>query len=174
VVLDPTGLGPAVLADDDGIWAIGDVTGIALFTHVGKYQARIATADILGKEAGADYRAVPRVVFSDPEIAAVGLTEAQAREQGMDVAAATVDLVEAIARPYIYEENPRGTLGIVVDRERDVLVGAWAVAPLAAEWIHVAVLAIRAEIPLAVLEDTIAQFPTYAEGYLSALRSLPA
>ncbi len=156
----------------DGVWAVGDATGIALFTHVGKYQARIATADILGREAKADYRAVPRVVFSDPEIAAVGLTEEQAREQGIDVATATVDLVQAIARPYIYEEKPRGTLGIVADRERDVLVGAWAFAPLAAEWIHVAVLAIRARIPLAVLADTIAQFPTYTEGYLSAIRAL--
>ena len=155
-----------------GVWAVGDVTGVALFTHLGKYQARIATADILGREAKAEYRAVPRVVFSDPEIAAVGMTEEEATEQGIDTATATVDLVQAIARPYIYEENPRGMLGIVADRERDVLVGAWAVAPLAAEWIHFAVLAIRAEVPLGVLADTITQFPTYSEGYLSAIRAL--
>ena len=157
----------------DEVWAIGDVTGISLFTHVGKYQARIATADILGEEGRADYRAVPRVVFSDPEIAAVGLTEAQARAKGIDAVAATIDLPSAIARPYTYEEEPRGTLGLVADRERQVLVGAWAVAPLASEWIRYAVLAIRAGVPLKVLRDTIAQFPTYMEGYLSALRALP-
>ncbi len=157
----------------DGVWAIGDVTGVSLFTHVGKYQARVATADILGQDAKADYRAIPRVVFTDPEVAAVGLTLEQARERGIDVAAATVDLVESIARPYTYEEHPRGTLAIVVDQARGVLVGAWAVAPLAGEWIHQAVLAIRAEIPVSVLEDTVAQFPTFSEGYLSAFRKLP-
>jgi dihydrolipoamide dehydrogenase len=169
---------PAGIAVDErcrageGIWAVGDVTGVALFTHVGTYQARIAVKDILGGSAKADYRAVPRVVFSDPEIAAVGLTEEQAREQRIDAATTTVDLVQAIARPYIYEENPRGTLGIVADRSRDMLVGAWAVAPLAAEWIHLAVLAIRAEIPLGVLADTIVQFPTFTEAYSSAIRAL--
>lgn len=157
----------------EGVWAVGDVTGVALFTHLAKYQARIAVADILGQPAVANYRAVPRVVFSDPEVAAVGLTEDQARAQGIDTAVATVDLASSIARPYTYEEHPRGTLGIVADRERGVLVGAWAVAPLASEWIHAAVLAIRAEIPIAVVADTIAQFPTYGEGYLSAVRALP-
>lgn len=158
----------------EGVWAIGDVTGVALFTHLGKYQARVATADILGQPAAADYRAIPRVVFTDPEIAAVGLTEEEARERGIAAVSATVDLVATIARPYTYEENPRGKLGIVVDAEREVLVGAWAVAPLSSEWIHHAVLAIRAEIPISVLRDTIPQFPTYSEGYLSALRALPA
>ena len=155
------------------IWAIGDVTGVALFTHLGKYQARIATADILGKPQKAEYRASPRVVFSDPEVADVGLSEEQAEERGIDAISATVDLPAAIARPWTYEENPRGALGIVADRERQVLVGAWAVAPLASEWIHQAVLAVRAEIPLSILRDTVAQFPTYSEGYLSALRALP-
>jgi pyruvate/2-oxoglutarate dehydrogenase complex dihydrolipoamide dehydrogenase (E3) component len=156
----------------DGVWAIGDCAGGA-FTHVAKYQARIAAADILGRPAKADYRAVPRVIFTDPEVAAVGLTEAQAHEQDLDVAAATIDLPTSIARPYTYEEKPRGSYGVVVDRARGVLVGAWAVAPLASEWIHQAVLAIRAEIPVAVLEDTIAQFPTFSEALGAALRSLP-
>jgi len=93
----------------DGVWAIGDVTGVALFTHVGKYQARVAVADILGRPARADYRVVPRVVFSDPEVAAVGLTDEQARKQGLDVVAVTVELPEAIARPWTYEEHPRGS-----------------------------------------------------------------
>ncbi len=156
----------------EGVWGIGDATGVSLFTHVGKYQARVATANILGEDAVADYRAVPRVVFSDPEVAAVGLTAAQAQERGLVVSEVTLDLPNAIARPYTYEENPRGSFGLVVDRERDVLVGAWAVAPLAGEWIHQAVLAIRAEIPVAVLKDTIAQFPTFSEAYVSALRKL--
>ena len=156
-----------------GVWAIGDVTGVAAFTHVAKYQGRIAVADILGQEAKADYRAVPRVLFTDPEVAAVGVTEAAAREQGIDVVTATIDLPTSIARPYTFQENPRGKFGIVVDRQRQVLVGAWAVAPLAGEWIHTAVLAIRAEIPVSVLKDTIAQFPSFSEAFGAALRALP-
>ena len=157
----------------EGVWAIGDVTGVAMFTHVGKYQGRIAAMDILGKEARADYRAVPRVVFTEPELAAVGHSEQSAREAGLDVVTATVDLPTSIARPYTYEEEPRGTLSVIVDRERQVLVGAWAVAPLAGEFMAQAVLALRAEIPIAVLKDTIAQFPTFSEGFGFALRSLP-
>lgn len=157
----------------EGVWAAGDVTGVAMFTHVGKYQARIACTDLLGHPAKADYRAVPRVIFTDPEVAAVGLTATAAREQGIDVVTATIDLPTSIARPYTYQEDPRGVFGIVADRERRVLVGAWAVAPLAGEWIHQAVLAIRAEIPIDVLEDTIAQFPTFSEAVGTALRALP-
>jgi pyruvate/2-oxoglutarate dehydrogenase complex dihydrolipoamide dehydrogenase (E3) component len=157
----------------EGIWAIGDCTGGPMFTHNGKYQGRVAVSNILGRPAKADYRAIPRVVFTSPEIAAVGLSEDAAREQGLDVSAAVIDLPSSISRPYTYEQEPRGTLGIVVDRARNVLVGAWALAPLAGEWIHQAVLAIRAEVPLDVLQDTVAQFPSYSEGYLSALRELP-
>jgi dihydrolipoamide dehydrogenase len=111
-------------------------------------------------------------VFSDPEVAAVGLTQAQAREQGISLLAARLRLPEAIARPWTYEEDPRGELGLIADREREVLVGAWAVAPLASEWIHQAALAIKTETPLAVLRDTVAQFPSYTEGYLKALEAL--
>jgi dihydrolipoamide dehydrogenase len=157
----------------EGVWAVGDVTGVAMFTHVGKYQGRIAAMDIVGKPANADYRAVPRVVFTDPELAAVGLSEAAAREAGYDVVTATIDLPTSIARPYTYQEDPKGTFSVIVDRQRQVLLGAWAVAPLASEWIHTAVLAIRAEIPVSVLKDTIAQFPTFSEAFGFALRSLP-
>ncbi len=159
----------------DGVWAVGDVTGVAMFTHLAKYQARIAAADVLGGHADvvADYRAVPRVTFTQPEVAAVGLTEAQAREQGIEAAAATIELPTSIARPYTFEEHPMGVFGIVADAENGVLVGAWAVAPLASEWIHTAVLAIRAEIPLWVLRDTIAQFPSFSEAFGAALRTLP-
>jgi dihydrolipoamide dehydrogenase len=158
----------------EGVWAIGDVTGIAAFTHVAKYQGRIAAMDILGHPARADYRAVPRVTFTDPEVAAVGITtEEDARAQGIDAASVVLDLPTSIARPYTFQENPTGVFGIVADVERGLLVGAWAVAPLASEWIHQAVLAIRAEIPIDVLKDTIAQFPSFSEAFGAALRALP-
>jgi pyruvate/2-oxoglutarate dehydrogenase complex dihydrolipoamide dehydrogenase (E3) component len=157
----------------DGVWAIGDVTGTAMFTHVAKYQGRIAAMDICGLPAEADYRAVPRVLFTEPEVAAVGLTEADALAQGIDAVAATIDLPTSIARPYTYQEEPKGTFGVVVDRGKQTLIGAWAVAPLASEWIHTAVLAIRAEIPVPVLKDTIAQFPSFSEAFGAALRALP-
>jgi pyruvate/2-oxoglutarate dehydrogenase complex dihydrolipoamide dehydrogenase (E3) component len=158
----------------DSVWAAGDVTGVAAFTHVAKYQARIAARNILGRPCVADYRAVPHVVFTDPEVAVVGLSEAEAREQGIDAVSIEVDLPSSIARPYTYEREPRGSFGLVADRQRSTLVGAWAVAPLASEWIHQAVLAIRAELPLSLLEDTIAQFPSFSEAIGSALRSLDA
>ena len=156
----------------DGLWAVGDATGVAMFTHVAQYQGRVAAANILGGSKRADYRAIPRVVFSDPELAAVGLTEAAAREQGIEPVCASVDLAASLARPVTYERDPKGELGLVADRERGVLVGAWAVSPLASELIHEAVVAIRAEVPVEVLRDTIHQFPTFAEGMLKALRRL--
>jgi pyruvate/2-oxoglutarate dehydrogenase complex dihydrolipoamide dehydrogenase (E3) component len=156
----------------EGVWAIGDVTGVMTFTHVAKYQARVACADIFDAPARADYRAIPRVVFCDPEIAAVGLTEAGARGQGIDVASASVTLADAIARPWTYEKDPRGDLGVIADRKRKVLIGAWAVSPLAGEWIHYAALAIKMQAPLEVLRDTVAQFPTYSEAYLKAIEAL--
>ncbi len=156
----------------EGVWAIGDVTGVMPFTHVGMYQGRVTAADIAGRPAAADYTAIPRVVFSDPEIAAVGLTEQQARDQGIDVATSHVSLPDAIARPWTYEKDPRGDLGLVADRQLQVLVGAWAVAPLAGEWIHQAALAIKTGTPLAVLRDTVAQFPTFSEAYLKGVEAL--
>ncbi len=158
-----------------GLWALGDVTGIAMYTHVAKYQARIAADDILGRAHAANYAAVPRVVFCDPEVGAVGLTSAQARERGIDVVAATVDLAHAflVLRPATYGKNVGGRLGLVADRTRGVLVGAWAIAPEAGEWIHLAVLAIRAQTPIAVLRDVIEQFPTFSEAYQNGLELLP-
>ena len=155
----------------DGVWACGDCTGQALFTHVAKYQARIAMADMAGTPREADYRAVPRVIFTDPEVAAVGLGEAAAREAGHDVAVADVD-VAAIARAYTYEKDPSGHLQLVFDRRERIMLGAWAVAPQAGEWIHEAVLAVRARVSYDVLLDTIPQFPSFSEGYLLALLGL--
>src|SRR5579875_1968357 len=156
----------------DGLWALGDVTGVALFTHVAMYQGRVVADNILGRRRAASYQGIPRVVFGDPEIAAVGLTTAGARAAGISVAAAEVGLADAIARPWTYERDPRGALGLIADRDRRILVGAWAVAPLASEWIHQAALAIRAAIPVDVLLDQVAQFPTYSEAYLAALEKL--
>jgi dihydrolipoamide dehydrogenase len=157
---------------EDGVWAIGDVTGAMPFTHVAKYQGRIAAQDLMGRPARVSYAAIPRVVFTDPEVAAVGLTTAQAREQGIELVTSRIKLPEVLARPWTYEQNPRGELGLLADREHQVLVGAWAVAPLAGEWIHQAALAIKAELPLAMLRDTVAQFPTFSEGYLMGLEAL--
>jgi len=170
---DPTGLA----VDErcraaEGVWAIGDVTGVMAFTHVGMYQGRITAADIAGEAVRADYRAIPRVVFTDPEIAAVGLTEQQARDQDIRVATAQVALADAIARPWTYEQEPSGELGLICDRERQVLIGAWAVAPLAGDWIHYAALAIKTRTPLSVLRDSVAQFPTFTEAYLKAVECL--
>ncbi len=166
-----------VLVDDhcraaDGVWAVGDVTAVMPFTHVAKYQGRIAADAILGRPHPADYDGIPRVVFSDPEIAAAGLTRAQADERGLTTSAAVIDLAQSLARPWTYERDPRGHLGLLADTKRRVLIGAWAIGPQAGEWIHQASLAIRARIPVETLLDQVAQFPTYTEGYLTALDAL--
>lgn len=155
-----------------GIWAVGDVTGVALFTHVAQYQGRIAADDILGRSHAADYRAIPRVVFCTPEVASTGLTAEQARQQDIDVAVATIDLAEAIAAPSTYGPRVRARLSLIADRARRTLVGAWVVGPAAGELIHLAVLAIRANISIDVLRDTMYQFPTMSEGYLHACDAL--
>jgi dihydrolipoamide dehydrogenase len=156
----------------EGLWAIGDVTGIMPFTHVAKYQGRIVADCILGRERSASYDGIPRVVFASPEIAAVGLTRETAEGRGIDAAYIQVNLPETLARPWTYEQDPRGDLGLLVDRHRRVVIGAWAIAPQASEWIHLASLAIRAEIPLEVLRDMAPQFPSYTEAYLVALDRL--
>jgi dihydrolipoamide dehydrogenase len=156
----------------DGLWAAGDVTGVSLFTHVATYQGRVVADNILGRKRTASYAGIPRVVFADPEIAAVGLTAAQAAARGIATATAEVSVADSAARSWTYERDPRGAVGVLADRDRGVLVGAWAVAPLASEWIHYAALAIRAQIPVSVLLDQVAQFPTYTEAWLAALEQL--
>ncbi len=160
------------VAGADGLWAVGDASGVALFTHIAKYQGRIVADNLLGRARRASYQGVPRVVFSDPELAAVGLTEAQARQAGHDVATATVSLPDALSRPWTYQRDPMGELGLVADRQERVLLGAWAVAPLAGEWIHQVAIAVRAQLTLDVLLDQVAQFPTWSEGFLTALEQL--
>src|SRR6478672_1889436 len=156
----------------EGVWAVGDVTGVAPFTHVAGYQARIACADILDDDRRpADYKAVPRVVFTDPEVAAVGLTPDQAGQTDMRTATATVDLSE-VDRTETYGKGLSGHLGVLADTERQVLVGAWAVGPLTSEVIHSLVVAINAQVPLAILRDTMPQFPTFSEAIQTAVEAL--
>jgi pyruvate/2-oxoglutarate dehydrogenase complex dihydrolipoamide dehydrogenase (E3) component len=143
----------------EGIWAVGDVTGIAPFTHVASYQARIAAASILGRPAIADYSAIPRVVFGDPEVACVGLIP---DAQHNDLLIAQSDL-SAVDRTETYGQGLRGHLGLAADPKRGIVLGAWAVGPLASEWIHQAALAVKAQIPLGVLADSVMQFPTFSE-----------
>lgn len=168
-----------VLIDEHGragenLWAIGDVTGVMPFTHVAKYQGRIAADAVLGRAHPATYDGIPRVVFADPEIAAAGLTQQQAEQRGIRTTATELDLSNAIARPWTYEQDPRGHLGLLADNERKVLIGAWAIGPQAGEWIHQASLAIRTQLPLETLLDQVAQFPTYHEAYQAALEKLQA
>ena len=148
----------------NGVWAIGDATGIMPFTHVGKYQGRIAARDILGLDARADYRAVPRVVFTDPQVAAVG-------EMRGELSASTQ--LSGVARTSTYTreyaERP-GFLTLVSDGEK--LTGAYAVGPESGEWLQQATLAIRAEVPLELVRDTIQPFPTFSEAYVSAVDDL--
>lgn len=156
----------------ENLWAIGDVTGVMPFTHVAKYQGRIAADAILDRAHPATYEGIPRVVFADPEIAAAGLTQEQAEQRGIRTAATELDLSNAIARPWTYEQDPRGHLGLLADADRKVLIGAWAIGPQAGEWIHQAALAIRTQLPLETLRDQVAQFPTYHEAYQAALEQL--
>jgi len=148
----------------EGIWAIGDVTGQWLFTHVGKYQGEVVASNILGEPRTADYQAVPRTVFTDPQVASVGATEG--RFQGT-AALSGVARMETYSRRYA-ESN--GFLTLLSDGER--LTGAYAVGPEAAEWLQQAGLAIRAHVPLDVLRDTIQPFPTFSEIYVEALKAL--
>jgi len=143
-----------------------------LFTHVATYQGRVVADNILGRPRTASYEGIPRVVFADPEIAAAGLTAAQAAARGISTATAEISVADSAARSWTYERDPRGAVGVLADRDRGVLAGAWAVAPLASEWIHYAALAIRAQIPISVLLDQVAQFPTYTEAWLAALEQL--
>jgi pyruvate/2-oxoglutarate dehydrogenase complex dihydrolipoamide dehydrogenase (E3) component len=146
------------------LWAIGDVTGIWPLTYVGKYQGRIAAANILGEPREADYSAVPRVVFTDPQAAAVGDADGP-----LTVTASLAEVPRTATYTREYATKP-GFMTLVSDGER--LTGAYAVGPEAGEWLQQATLAIRARVPLAVLRDTIQPFPTFSEVYVEAVRRL--
>ena len=164
---DPHGVQvDAQLRAGERLWAVGDITGIWQLTHVGKYQGEIVAANILGERREASYEAVPRVVFTDPAAASVGAAEA--------AFSATVPLRE-IAKTETYTRayaDSVGFLTLLSDGAR--LTGAYALGPEAGEWLQQATLAIRAQVPLDVLRDTIQPFPTFSELYVDALHALCA
>ncbi len=158
----------------DGGWlyAIGDVNGRALLTHMGKYQARIAADVIRGREitAWADSRVVPSVVFTDPQVGSVGLTEARAREAGIEVRAVEYPLGN-VAAAGTRGEGITGATKLVVDDRRRVVVGATFVGPDVGELVHSATIAIAGEVPLDVLWHAVPSFPTFAEVWLRLLEA---
>jgi pyruvate/2-oxoglutarate dehydrogenase complex dihydrolipoamide dehydrogenase (E3) component len=168
---------PWVPVDDhlrvtDGVWAVGDITGKGAFTHVAVYQSPILVADILGQDhAPADYRAVPRVTFTDPEIGGVGLTEAQARDAGVDVRVGVTRVPET-ARGWIHMAGNDGVIKLVEDTERGVLVGATAIGPTGGEILGLLTLAVHAQVPTDGLREMIYAYPTFHRGVEDALRDL--
>ena len=154
----------AHLRAGEGLWAIGDVTGIWPLTHVGKYQGDIVAANILGDPQEANYEAVPRVVYTSPQAASVGAAEAR-----FGATAVLPEVAKTATYTRRYAES-NGFLTLLSDGER--LTGAYALGPEAGEWLQQATLAIRARVPLNVLRDTIQPFPTFSEIYVAALKSL--
>ncbi|MFE2050841.1 dihydrolipoyl dehydrogenase family protein [Streptomyces sp. NPDC059459] len=167
VGVSPNGHGIPVderLRAAEGLWVVGDATGLWMLTHVGKYQGDVVAANILGETRTADYTAVPRVVFTDPQAASVGATEAPFT--------ATVPIAE-VARTATYTRayaEANGFLTLLSDGR--VVTGAYALGPEAGEWLQQATLAVRARIPLSLLSDTIQPFPTFSEIYVAALKDL--
>ncbi|MEO7260415.1 MAG: NAD(P)/FAD-dependent oxidoreductase [Jatrophihabitantaceae bacterium] len=171
--------------EGEWLYAIGDLCGRALLTHMGKYQARIAGEVIAARAAGrpldsdpfgrhtdvADHDQVPQVTFTDPEIGSVGLTEQQAREQGLDVEAVEYDMA-ALAGSYVLRENYLGRAKLVIDRQRDVLLGATFVGAGVAELTHSATMAVVAQIPVPVLRHVVPSYPTLSEVWLRLLEEL--
>ncbi|HEX2297237.1 MAG TPA: NAD(P)/FAD-dependent oxidoreductase [Pseudonocardiaceae bacterium] len=179
--LDSAGLdetAPAVPVDrrlraGDGLWAVGDLTGVGSFTHLAVYQARIAVADILGAPgAGADYTALPQVTFTDPEVGSVGLSESAARAAGIDVRTA-VRALSASARGFIHWPGNDGVIKLVADAEREVLIGATSVGPRGGDVLSMLTLAVHARLPLATVRSMIYAFPAFHRGVLDALADLP-
>ncbi len=155
-----------------GVWAVGDVTGIGAFTHLSMYQARIAADDILGREPeAATYHALPRVTFTDPEIGAVGMTEARARSAGIDVAIACTELASS-ARGWIHGPGNAGFVKLVQDRQSGVLVGATTAGPTGGEMLGLVTLAVHARVPTEELARMIYAYPTFHRTVLAALEEL--
>lgn len=155
-----------------GVWAIGDIVGHGAFTHMSAYQAGIVIADILGQQHhGAEYHAIPRVTFTDPEIASVGLTEAQARDQGMDVRTGWSQIPSS-ARGWIHKVGNEGFIKLVQDAGRGILVGATSVGPVGGEVLSMLTLSVHARIPVQRLREMIYAYPTFHRAVEDALRDL--
>jgi pyruvate/2-oxoglutarate dehydrogenase complex dihydrolipoamide dehydrogenase (E3) component len=165
VTAGPKGIGvDARLQAGERLWAVGDVTGIRLLTHVGKYQGEVVASNILGEPREAHYEAIPDVVYTDPQAAAVGATEAR-----FSATALVSEVAKTATYTHDYAES-KGFLTVLSDGER--LTGAHALGPEAGEWMQQATLAIRARVPLDVLRDVIQPFPTFSEIYVAALKAL--
>ncbi|HTJ70185.1 MAG TPA: NAD(P)/FAD-dependent oxidoreductase [Actinospica sp.] len=165
----------------DWLYATGDVNGLSLLTHMGKYQARVCGAVIAARAEGgpmdsvryrdlADSRAVPQVIFTDPEVAAVGLSEKEARDAGIDVETVEYDL-GALAATSIQRQDYRGRAKLVIDHEADTLVGATFVGPEVGELVHAATVAVVGQVPLELLRHAVPSYPTVAEIWLRLLES---
>jgi pyruvate/2-oxoglutarate dehydrogenase complex dihydrolipoamide dehydrogenase (E3) component len=156
----------------DGVWAVGDVTGEGAFTHVAMYQAGIVIRDLLGEDGPpADYRALPRVTFTDPEVGSVGLTEDQARGRGLPVRTGST-AVPSTARGWIHKAGNEGVIKLVADADHGVLVGATAMGPAGGEVLGALTVAVHAEVPLTTLRSMIYAYPTFHRGIEDALRDL--
>ena len=167
VPADPRGVVvDARMAAGPGLWAIGDVTGLWLLTHVGEYQGRVVASNILGRPREAHYEAVPRVIFCDPQAASVGDADGPFTAT---VALAGIPRTSTYTRAY---DTRPGFLTLVSDGAR--LTGAYALGPEAGEWLQQVTLAVRARTPLPVLLDVIQPFPTFSEAVFQALRELDA
>jgi len=180
VGLDAVGLPPGarVVPVDEhlrvvpGVWAVGDVTGKGAFTHVAMYQARIAVADILGRpHEPADYRALPRVTFTDPEVGSVGMTQDEACRAGLEVLVGRAS-VPSSARGWIHKAGNDGLIKLVADGARGVLVGAMSSGPAGGEVLGLLALAIHAEVPVARMREMIYAYPTFHRAVEDALRDL--
>jgi len=154
----------------DWLYAIGDVNGRALLTHMGKYQGRIAADHILGKDVAAteDLRGSPRVTFTEPQVAAVGRTLAAARDAGIDARAVDVPTSGTAGASFV-GRGAEGTSRLVVDEEKQVLTGATFVGPETAEWVHAATVAVVGEVPLDRLWHAVPPFPTRSEVWLQLM-----
>lgn len=156
----------------DRVWAVGDITGKGAFTHVAVYQASVVVADILGREhPSADYRAVPRVTFTDPEVGSVGMSQQAAIEAGIDVAIGHT-LVSTTARGWMHKAGNEGFIKLIVDRQRGILIGATSMGPNGGEVLGLLTLAIHAATPVDQLRSMIYAYPTFHRGIEDALRNL--
>lgn len=155
-----------------GVWAIGDIAGHGMFTHMAIYHADIVIADVLGRpHHGADYRAIPRVTFTDPEIGSVGLTEGQARDQGMDVRTGLTELPDS-ARGWIHKAGNQGFIKLIEDASTGLLAGATSAGPAGGEVLSMLALAVQARVPVARLREMIYAYPTFHRAVEDALAAL--